>query len=55
MDNNLTHALRKMVGVYGWQAVLTELAQLSIDHGQPTSADLLLQVSYDVPRQPLRR
>lgn len=50
MDNNLTHALRQMVCAYGWQAVLAELAQLSIDYGQHASADLLLQVSYDVPK-----
>ncbi|NEP63147.1 MAG: hypothetical protein F6K31_40610 [Symploca sp. SIO2G7] len=50
MDSNLTRALRKMVQVYGWQAVLAELAQLSIDHGKHTNADLLLQVSYEPPR-----
>ncbi len=55
MDNNLTQALRQMVRAYGWQAVLAELAQLSIDHGHHTNADLLLQVSYDSPRLPLVR
>lgn len=55
MDNKLTQTLRQIVGVYGWQAVLTELAQLSIDHGQHANADLLLQVSYDIPRRLLRR
>ena len=55
MDNNLTHTLHQMVSAYGWQAVLTELAQLSIDHGQHANADLLLQVSYDRPKLPLVR
>ena len=55
MDNNLTHTLRQMVLAYGWQAVLAELAQFSIDHGQHTNADLLLQVSYDSPKLPLVR
>ena len=55
MDNNLTHALRQMVCVYGWQAVLTELAQFSVEHGQHTNADLLLQASYDGPKLPVVR
>ncbi|MGD1949336.1 MAG: hypothetical protein ACFB14_06785 [Leptolyngbyaceae cyanobacterium] len=55
MDNNLTHALHQMISAYGGQAVLAELAQFSIDHGQHTNADLLLQVSYDRPKLPLVR
>ena len=55
MDNNLTQALRQMVSAYGWQAVLAELAQFSIEHGQHRNADLLLQVSYDRPKLPLVR
>ena len=55
MDNNLKNALRQMVCAYGWQAVLAELAQLSLDHGKHANADLLLQVSYDIPRPPLVR
>ncbi|MDV3349963.1 hypothetical protein SPB21_03480 [Leptothoe sp. ISB3NOV94-8A] len=55
MDNNLTHALQQMIFSYGWRAVLAELAQLSIDQGQHTNADLLLQVSYDGPKHPLVR
>ncbi len=51
MDNSLAHTLRQMIFDYGWQAVLAELAQLSIDYGKPANADLLLQVSYDISRQ----
>ena len=53
MDNNLTHALRRIVCAYGWKAVLAELAQLALDHGKHDNADLLLQVSSDISRPPL--
>lgn len=50
MDSNLTHALRTMVSIYGWRAVLAELAQLSLDDGKHTNADLLLQVSSELSK-----
>ncbi|MEA5466538.1 hypothetical protein [Leptothoe sp. PORK10 BA2] len=40
-----------MVSNYGWRAVLAELAQLSLDHGEHGNADLLLQVSSDLSQR----
>lgn len=37
--------LSDLIAKYGWQAVVTELAQTALDHGDPTAADNLLQAA----------
>lgn len=50
MNNDLTNELSTLITRYGWQAVMTELAQIALNYRNPTVADTLLQAAFDRSR-----
>jgi hypothetical protein len=50
MKNDLTNELTRLIARYGWQAVVTELAQIALDYSNPSAADTLLQAAFDHSR-----